>query len=52
MYESWDSLKKFILNVNEAWSYKSRSKQMLGWKIFDKVNEISHYHFLLQYSQK
>ena len=47
MYESWDKLQRFILDLNEEWSYKSKSKQMLRRNIFDKVDEISHYHFFL-----
>ena len=35
----------FILGCNEAWSYKSKSKQTLGQNIFDEVDEISHSHF-------
>ena len=45
MYESWDKLQRFILDLNEAWSYKSKNKQMLERNIFDKVDEISHSHF-------
>ena len=41
----WDKLQRFILDLNEEWSSKSKSKQMLRWKIFDKVDEISHSHF-------
>ena len=47
MYESWDKLKRFILDLDEEWSYKSKSKQMLRRNIFDKVDEISHSHFFL-----
>ena len=53
MYESWDKLQRFILDLNEVWSNKSKSKQMLERNIFDKVDETSHSHFfLLQYSKK
>ena len=45
MYESWDKLQRFILDLNEEWSYKSKSKQILRWNIFDKIDEISHSHF-------
>ena len=49
MYESWDKLQSFILDLNEEWSYKCRSKHVLRRNIFDKVDEISHsYFFLLQ----
>ena len=52
MHESWKKLQRFILDVNEAQSYKSKSKQMLERNIFDKVDKISHLHFfLLQYSK-
>ena len=47
MYESWDKLQRFILDLNEEWSYKSKSKQMLRRNIFDKVDEIRHSHFFL-----
>ena len=53
MYESWDKLQRFILDLNEEWSYKSKSKQMLRRNIFDKVDEVSHsYFFLLQTKSK
>ena len=47
MYESWDKLQRFILDLNEVWSNKSKSKQMLERNIFDKVDETSHSHFFL-----
>ena len=53
MYDSWDKLQRFALDLKKAWSYKSKCKQMLGRNIFDKVDEISHFHFFLsQYSKK
>ena len=52
MYESWDKLKRFILNLNEECSYKSKSKQMLTQNIFDKVDEISHSYFFLLLTKK
>ena len=47
MYESWDKLQRFVFDVNEEWSYKSKSKQILRRNTFDKVDAISHSHFFL-----
>ena len=47
MYELWEKWQRFILDLNEEWSYKSKGKQMLRQNIFDKVDEISHSHFFL-----
>ena len=40
MYESWDKLQRFILDLTEEWSYKAKSKLMLRWNIFDKVDKL------------
>ena len=53
MHESWDKLQRFILDLNEVWSNKSKTKHILEQNIFDKVDETSDSHFfLLQYSKK
>ena len=52
MYDLWERLQRYILDFNEAWSYKSKSKKMLGSNTFDKVDKISNSHFFLLQDSK
>ena len=52
MYDLWEGLQRYILDFNEAWSYKSKSKKMLGSNTFDKVDKISNSHFFLLQDSK
>ena len=52
IYQSWDKLQRFILDFNEEWSYKSKSKQIMRRNIFYKVDEVSHSFFFCKQKVK